>query len=74
MTAADIRNVLPNASNKISSPFEMVFKKAPRIDHMRVFGAPCYAHVAMKKRKKMDDSGVRFFFSATRRIRRRVGS
>uniref|UniRef100_A0AAV1U5Z9 Integrase catalytic domain-containing protein n=1 Tax=Peronospora matthiolae TaxID=2874970 RepID=A0AAV1U5Z9_9STRA len=62
MTAADIRNILPNASNKSSSPHEMVFKKVPRIDHMRVFGAQCYAHVAKEKRKKLDDSGVRCFF------------
>ena len=62
MTAADIWNILPNAFNKISIPFEMVFKKVPRIDHMRVFGAQCYAHVAKEKRKKLDDSGVRCFF------------
>uniref|UniRef100_A0AAV1U5H8 Integrase catalytic domain-containing protein n=1 Tax=Peronospora matthiolae TaxID=2874970 RepID=A0AAV1U5H8_9STRA len=54
--------ILPNASNKNSSPHEMVFKKVPRIDHMRVFGAQCYAHVAKEKRKKLDDSGVRCFF------------
>ena len=40
----------------------MVFKKVPRIDHMRVFIAQCYAHVSKDKRKKLDDSGVRFFF------------
>uniref|UniRef100_A0AAV1UXU5 Retroviral polymerase SH3-like domain-containing protein n=1 Tax=Peronospora matthiolae TaxID=2874970 RepID=A0AAV1UXU5_9STRA len=62
MTAADIRNILPNASNKNSSPHEMVFKKVPRVDHMRVFGAQCYARVAKEKRKKLDDSGVRCFF------------
>uniref|UniRef100_A0AAV1UD79 Retroviral polymerase SH3-like domain-containing protein n=1 Tax=Peronospora matthiolae TaxID=2874970 RepID=A0AAV1UD79_9STRA len=62
MTAADIRNILPNASNKNSSPHEMVFKKVPRVDHMRVFGAQCYAHVAKEKRKKLNDSGVRCFF------------
>ena len=62
MTAADIRNVLPNASSKNSSPFEIVFKKVPRIEHMRVFGAQCYAHMAKEKRQKLDDSGVRCFF------------
>uniref|UniRef100_A0AAV1UTQ2 Polyprotein n=1 Tax=Peronospora matthiolae TaxID=2874970 RepID=A0AAV1UTQ2_9STRA len=62
MTAADIRNVLPNASSKNSSPFEIVFKKVPRIEHMRVFGAQCYAHVAKEKRHKLDDPGVRCFF------------
>ena len=37
-------------------------KKVSRIDHMRVFGAQCYAHVAKEKRKKLDDTGVRCFF------------
>ena len=45
MTAAEIRNVLSNSSNKSSSSFEMVFKKEPRLDHMRVFGNQWYAHV-----------------------------
>uniref|UniRef100_A0AAV1V068 Retroviral polymerase SH3-like domain-containing protein n=1 Tax=Peronospora matthiolae TaxID=2874970 RepID=A0AAV1V068_9STRA len=62
MTAADIRTILPNASNKNSSPHEVVFKKVPTVDHMRVFGAQCYAHVAKEKRKKLEDSGVRCFF------------
>ena len=62
MTAADVRNVLPNASSKNSSLFEIVFKKVPRIEHMRVFGAQCYAHVAKEERQKLDDSGVRYLF------------
>ena len=39
MTAADIRNVLLNASSKNSSPFEIVFKKVPPTDHMHVRNA-----------------------------------
>ena len=62
MTAADIRNVVPNSSNKKSSPYEMLFKRKPRIDHMRVFGSQCYAHVTKEKRKKLDDSGVKCYF------------
>ncbi|POM68330.1 Integrase catalytic core protein [Phytophthora palmivora] len=62
MTAADIRNVLPNTSNQHSSPFELVFKRAPRLDHMRVFGTECYAHVPKQKRKKLDDTGVKCVF------------
>ena len=38
MTAADIRNILPNASDKRLIQYEMVFKKVARINHMRVFG------------------------------------
>uniref|UniRef100_H3GB33 Integrase catalytic domain-containing protein n=1 Tax=Phytophthora ramorum TaxID=164328 RepID=H3GB33_PHYRM len=62
MTATDIRNVLPNTSNPHASPFEMVFKRKPRLDHMRVFGSECYAHMTKEKRKKLDDSGVKCYF------------
>ena len=50
MTAAYIRNVLSNASNKSSSPFEMLFKKKPRLNYMCVFGEPCNAHIPSEKR------------------------
>ncbi|KAE9016351.1 Retrovirus-related Pol polyprotein from transposon TNT 1-94 [Phytophthora fragariae] len=62
MTAVDIRNVLPNTSNPHSSPFELVFKRKPRLDHMRVFGTECYARVPKQKRKKLDDTGMQCVF------------
>ncbi|KAG6617006.1 Retrovirus-related Pol polyprotein from transposon TNT 1-94 [Phytophthora cinnamomi] len=62
MTAADIRNVLPNTSNPHSSPFQLVYKREPRLEHMRVFGTECYAHVTKQKRKKLDDSGIKCVF------------
>uniref|UniRef100_H3H7A4 Integrase catalytic domain-containing protein n=1 Tax=Phytophthora ramorum TaxID=164328 RepID=H3H7A4_PHYRM len=48
MTAADIRN--------------LVFKRAPRLEHMRVFGTECYAHVTKPKRTKLDNSGIKCVF------------
>ena len=68
MTAAEIRNVLSNSSNERSSPFEIVFKKEPRLDHMRVFGEQCYAHVPKEKRKKLDDTGVKCYFLGYEKI------
>ena len=62
MTAADIRNILPNSSNRSSSPFEKLFKKKPFFNHMRVFGEPCYAHIPKEKHKKLDDTGVKCYF------------
>ena len=62
MTSADIRNVLLSSANKDLSPFELVFKRKPLLNHMRVFGSQCYAHVAKEKRSKLDDSGVKCFF------------
>ena len=59
MTAVDIRNVLPSASSSISSPIEMVFKRKPRIDLLRVFGSLCYSHIRKANRSKLDTSGVR---------------
>ena len=37
MTATEIRNVLSNSFYESLSPFEMVFKNEPRLNHMRVF-------------------------------------
>ena len=62
MTAADIRNVLSNASNNSSSPFETFHKKKPNLDHMRVFGETCYAHIPKEKHKKLDDTGIKCYF------------
>ena len=42
LTAVDIRNVLLSASSPSSSPFEMVFKRKPSIELLRVFGSLCY--------------------------------
>ena len=59
MTAANTRNLLPSASSPKSSPFELVFRRKPRVDVLRVFGSLCYAHIAKTKRSKLADSGVR---------------
>ena len=59
MTAANTRNLLPSASSPKSSPFELVFRRKPRVDVLRVFGSLYYAHIAKTKRSKLADSGVR---------------
>ena len=59
MTAMVIRNALPSASSPKSSPFEIMFKRKPRLEQMRVFGSLGYAHIPKTKRTKLDDSGVR---------------
>uniref|UniRef100_A0AAV1V3K5 Integrase catalytic domain-containing protein n=1 Tax=Peronospora matthiolae TaxID=2874970 RepID=A0AAV1V3K5_9STRA len=59
LTAVDILNVLPRASSPNLSPFEMVFKRKPRMDIMRVFGSLCYAHIPKQNRNKLDPSGLR---------------
>uniref|UniRef100_A0AAV1UZ15 Integrase catalytic domain-containing protein n=1 Tax=Peronospora matthiolae TaxID=2874970 RepID=A0AAV1UZ15_9STRA len=59
LTAVDILNVLPRASSPNLSPFEMAFKRKPRMDIMRVFGSLCYAHIPKQNRNKLYLSGVR---------------
>lgn len=35
------------------SPFELWYKKRPRINHLRIVGSTCYIHVPDQKRKKL---------------------
>ena len=62
MIARETRNVLSNSSNKSLSPFEMMFTEESLLDHMRVFGEPCYSHVSKEKHKNLDDTGVKCSF------------
>ena len=53
------------ASEIVKQAFESIralFKWNPLLDHMRILGAPCYAHVTKGKRKKLDDSGSKCLF------------
>uniref|UniRef100_A0AAV1TKQ0 Reverse transcriptase Ty1/copia-type domain-containing protein n=1 Tax=Peronospora matthiolae TaxID=2874970 RepID=A0AAV1TKQ0_9STRA len=59
LTAVDIYNVVPHASSPKASPFEILFKRKPQIDSLRVFDSLRYVHVTKAKRTKIDDSGVR---------------
>ncbi|POM70436.1 Integrase catalytic core protein [Phytophthora palmivora] len=38
------------------------WSSSERLDHMRVFGTECYAHVPKQQRKKLDDTGVKCVF------------
>ena len=58
-TAVDIRNLLPSASSPKAHPYELVFRRKPRVEVLRVFGNMCYAHIAKTKRSNLVDSGVR---------------
>ena len=58
-TAADIHNQLPSASIPKASPLELMFRRKPRIEILRVFGSLYYAHIAKTKRSKLTESGVR---------------
>jgi hypothetical protein len=41
------------------SPYELWMGKKPRIQHMRIIGSVCYAHVPVQKRRKMDKKATK---------------
>lgn len=43
------------------SPFEVWFNKKPRINHLRIIGSLCYAHIPDQKRQKMDKKAIKGF-------------
>ena len=53
MTDVNIRNVLTSNSSPRVSPFEMLFKRKPRLKSLRMFGSLCYAHIDKTKRKNL---------------------
>jgi hypothetical protein len=57
VTAASIRNSI--ARNGPTTPYELVTKKKPNIEDMRVFGSIGYAQIPRQKRKKLDNASVK---------------
>lgn len=66
MTAAFIKNRVPNSSSK-KSPYELMTGSQPEYSEFRVFGSKCYAHIPSELRKKLDNTSVpcRFLGYAT---------
>ena len=40
--------------NRVKTPFESWFGRAPHIDHLRIFGSAVYSHTPKEKRQKLD--------------------
>ena len=40
--------------NRVKTPFESWFGRAPHIDHLRIFGSTVYSHTPKEKRQKLD--------------------
>lgn len=44
LTAAHLINITPTQLLSGKTPFELLFGKPPRYDHVKIFGSLCYAH------------------------------
>lgn len=60
-TAAWLLNRLPNSVNT-RTPYEIVYKKRPVLNNVKVFGSIGYAHVPAERRKKFDPKAFKCMF------------
>ncbi|MBW0523705.1 hypothetical protein O181_063420 [Austropuccinia psidii MF-1] len=58
MWASHIQNLIPNSLRKDASPVELLFRKKPCYDQMRLFGKLVYVHIPCEKRRKLNDQAI----------------
>lgn len=61
-TACYILNRTPTTCNQGKSPYEIWTRKAPRLDHIRVFGSEAFVHIPKQLRKKCDKKSQKMTF------------
>lgn len=61
-TATYLQNRLPTTVFEGSTPFERWTGRKPRIDHLRIFGSPIFAHIPAELRSKIDDRAKKLTF------------
>ena len=61
-TACYLINIVPTKILKNQSPFEVLNKTKPRIDHLRVLGCLCYVLVPGEQRNKLDAKSTKEMF------------
>lgn len=57
-TAAYLFNRQVHGNDKIT-PYEHIYGRKPRVDHLKPFGAIGYVHIPAENRSKLEDSGER---------------
>ena len=50
-TATHVRNRLPHRSNNWTSPYELLFREKPSLEHLQVVWSNAYAHINKAQRK-----------------------
>ncbi|CAG7731317.1 unnamed protein product, partial [Allacma fusca] len=58
-TAVFVHNRLLDSVHRDVTPFEAIFKKKPRLDHLREFGCMAFAHIPEIQRSGFDPKGKR---------------
>ncbi|KAL1204516.1 Retrovirus-related Pol polyprotein from transposon RE1 [Cardamine amara subsp. amara] len=62
MTASHLINMLPTRNLGDRSPYEVLNKTKPYVDHLRVFGCICYVFVPDALRNKLEPKSVKCMF------------
>ncbi|KAK8951797.1 hypothetical protein KSP39_PZI003445 [Platanthera zijinensis] len=60
--AAYVINRMPLSPINMKSPFEMLLKEKPSVEHLRVFGSTCYVHIPDALRTKLDAKARKLVF------------
>jgi hypothetical protein len=53
LTAVYLHNIIPNRKDKLS-PFERIFKKKPRMDHLRIIGSKVFVLIPKGQRTQLN--------------------
>ncbi|KAJ8564192.1 hypothetical protein ON010_g7153 [Phytophthora cinnamomi] len=61
-TAVYLINRSTNTERSDMTPYEVVFKVKPQLEHLRVFGSPGYAHIDDAERTKLEPKSFRCVF------------
>jgi len=61
-TAVYLRNRCPTNAVQDKTPYEALFGEKPSVDHLKIFGCTCYAHVPRDQRQKLDPKSIKCVF------------
>ena len=62
VSACYLINIIPTKVLKDASPFQVLNKTKPPIDHLRVFGCVCYVLLPGEQRTKLDPKSIKAMF------------